>query len=343
MESLSGMGVSVQLSLRFSNNEYLKSSSIRRPSQFKHIFGFMPTNMLVSRTNRFNSIFQLQRRKFDLFHPTFFHNYYLQHIGKKPFVLTYHDCIKERFNLQQVDNSSHAQKQELLNKAAKIIAVSENTKADLLEFYDIKPEKIEVVYHATAFKNHKQPADFYLKTPEKYLLYVGSRNEYKNFLGFIKAIAPVLVKNPEIHLLCAGGGVFTENEQNIIDILNLQTQVNHFPFHTDNTLYALYQKALAFVYPSFYEGFGIPILEAFACGCPVVLSNTSCFPEVAQEAALYFNPESQEDMAAKIEEIIQNETLRKNLILKGIIRQEDFSAEKTAQQTLAVYKSILKH
>ncbi|MDR6562500.1 MULTISPECIES: glycosyltransferase family 1 protein [unclassified Arcicella] len=341
MESLVDMGVGVKLSLPFSNNEYLKNSSVRRPNEFRHIFGFMPTNMLVSRTNRLNSIVQLQKGQFDVFHPTFFHNYYLNHLKKKPFVLTYHDCIKERFNLNHIDNASHAQKQELLNKAAKIIAISENTKADLLEFYQIKPEKIEVIYHSSSFRNHQLPVGFQVKTPEKYLLYVGARNDYKNFTGFVTSIASVLHQYPDIQLLCAGGGDFNKTEHELIDSLNLQTQVKHFHFQSDDTLFYLYQNAIAFVYPSLYEGFGIPILEAFACGCPVVLSNTSCFPEVAQDAALYFNPNDKEDIADKITQIIEDKFLRKSLIEKGFNRQQNFSAEKTATQTLNVYKSIL--
>ncbi|MES2518748.1 MAG: glycosyltransferase family 1 protein [Bacteroidota bacterium] len=341
MESLSKMDVDIRLSLQFSNNEYLKSSSVRKPRQFRNIFGFMPTNMLVSRTNRFNSIYQIQRGNFDVFHPTFFHNYFLQHIGKKPFVLTYHDCIKERFNLQHIDNSSKEQKQELLNRASKIIAVSENTKADLLEFYDIAAEKIEVVYHSTIFRNHQLIHNSHLKTPDNYLLYVGARNDYKNFDGLLKSLVKVFRKHPEITLLCAGGGNFTESETKLIQKLGIEKHVSHLNFHSDNTLYELYKRAIAFVYPSFYEGFGIPILEAFACGCPVVLSNRSCFPEVAQNAALYFDPDNKDDISDKLSAIISDSSLRKTLTDNGFIRQDDFSAEKNAKQTLAVYKSVM--
>ncbi|MEA5139267.1 glycosyltransferase family 4 protein [Arcicella rigui] len=341
MESILEMGIEVKLSLPFSNNEYLKESSVHRPQGFKHIFGFMPTNMLVSRTNRLNSLVQIKRGKFDIFHPTFFHSYFLEHLGKKPFVLTYHDCIKERFNLPHLDNASHTQKQELLNRAAKIIAISENTKKDILQLYKIKAEKIEVVPLFSTFKTHQLPKNFQVKTPEKYLLYVGARNDYKNFIPFVQSIAPVLKKNSDVVLLCAGSSHFNHEELEVIKSLNLETQVKHFNFDSDDTLYYLYQKAIAFVHPSLYEGFGIPILEAFACGCPVVLSNTSCFPEVAGDAGLYFNPAKADDIAEKMEEIIQNESLRKDLVQKGYKRQNDFSPEITAAKTLAVYQSVL--
>lgn len=341
MESLSDMGVGIELALQFSNNEYLKNSTIRIPRQFRHIFGFMPTSMLVSRTNRLNSVLQIQRGNFDVFHPTFFHHYFLPHLNNKPFVITYHDCIKEKFNLDHIDNSSKIQKQELLTRASKIIAVSENTKKDMLELYEIEADKIDVVYHSTDFTRHVQPTHFHLKTPEKYFLYVGARDDYKNFDGLLKSIKPVLKKHPDVVLLCAGSGSFNEKEVSLLKTLGIENQVIHQHFYSDNTLFALYQRAIAFVYPSLYEGFGIPILEAFACGCPVILSNSSCFPEVAEDAALFFNTENKDDLSHKLEEIILNSDLRNSLINKGLNRQRAFSAEKKAKETYEVYKSIL--
>lgn len=341
MESLSEMGVNIELALQFSNNEYLKNSTIRIPRQFRHIFGFMPTSMLVSRTNRLNSILQIQRGNYDIFHPTFFHHYFLQHLNNKPFVITYHDCIKEKFNLDHIDNASKIQKQELLTRASKIIAVSENTKKDLLELYEVEADKIDVVYHSTDFTNHVQPNHFHLKTPENYFLYVGARNDYKNFDGLLKSIKPVLKKHPDVVLLCAGSGNFTEQENVMLKTLGIENQVIHQHFYSDNTLFSLYQRAIAFIYPSLYEGFGIPILEAFACGCPVILSDSSCFPEVAQDAALYFNIDNKDDLSQKLEEIISNSDLRNSLINKGLNRQKAFSAEKKAKETYKVYKSIL--
>jgi glycosyltransferase involved in cell wall biosynthesis len=122
--------------------------------------------------------------------------------------------------------------------------------------------------------------------------------------------------------------------------LKIQDAV-HFYDIDDEILYRLYQNAIAFVYPSLYEGFGIPILEAFACQCPVLLSNASCFPEVAQQAALYFEPESSISMANQMERVFQDEALRKQLIQNGNKRALDFSPEKVAQETMAVYQKVV--
>jgi glycosyltransferase involved in cell wall biosynthesis len=110
---------------------------------------------------------------------------------------------------------------------------------------------------------------------------------------------------------------------------------------TDNQLAYVYSKALAFIFPSLYEGFGIPILEAFSCGCPVLLSNKSCFPEVAQDAAIYFDPQNSESILQAIEKVLIDKKLRSEKIEKGFKRLRDFSWQKMALHTENVYKSIL--
>lgn len=340
--SLRQQHTDAKLSILLSNNEYLRHSDWFRVQSFPYLFGFMPTSMLVSQINRQWSSVQLMRGQFDVFHPTFFHDYFLKFVGRKPFVLTYHDVIKEKFGDQfgHLDNGSKDQKQRLLDRSAAVIAVSENTKRDLLDVFRIRPEKITVVHHATAFGRLSVPDTFQVATPDAYLLYVGTRNDYKNFGPFLSAVAQVLRQYPAVQLVCAGGGPFTESETQLIERLGLTGRVRPYPID-DWVLYRLYQRALAFVYPSLYEGFGLPILEAFAVGCPVVLSRASSFPEVAQDAALYFDPRSEASMRQALEAIVQNADLRESLRRRGNERQRAFAPEQVARQTLAVYERVV--
>ena len=342
MVALQKKGIKVKLSVRFSNNHYLLHSAHFPTQSYRYFLGLMPTSILFSRINRLWSSVQLSRRDYDLFHPTFFHPYFLKYIGNKPFVITYHDAIKDKFGdkFGHLDNASKEQKQILFDRANHIIAVSENTKNDLIEIFQLEPAKITVVYHATNFQELVVPDTFQIQTPASYLLYVGTRGSYKNFAPFLRAIAPILKKYSHIQLICAGGGDFNADENQLITSLDLTGQVVHY-FINDFVLYRLYQHALAFIYPSLYEGFGIPILEAFVTGCPVVLSNTSCFPEVAQDAALYFDPESEASISTQIETIILDKALRLSLRQKGYERQLAFSPEKVVNQTLEVYQRVV--
>lgn len=341
MVTLRQKDVQTKLAILFSNNAYLLESNTFRVQSFSYFLGFMPTNMLFSQVNRLWSVGQLQRNAYDVFHPTFFHPYFLKHT-KKPFVLTYHDAIKDKFGEQfgHIDNASKELKQQLLDRSAQVIAVSENTKTDLVQLFDIKPQKVTVVHHATAFQNLRVPDTFQISVPGAYLLYVGARNDYKNFIPFLKALAPTFQNYPHVQLICAGGGPFSPEETQVIQQLALTDRISQRNID-DFVLYRLYQQALAFVYPSLYEGFGIPILEAFAAGCPVVLSRASCFPEVAQDAALYFDPQSTSELQAQIERLILDDSLRQTLIQKGRERGRDFSLEKMASQTLQVYQQVV--
>lgn len=335
--------VDVDLALLFSNNDYLKNADIKKVIPFSFFLGYLKTNMMFSHINRLNSAYKLLRQDFDVFHPTYFKDYFLPFLGKKPFVITHHDVIPEKFPTQyaSLDGFDKPQKQKILDKAAKIIAVSENTKQDLLEIFNIAPEKIEVIYHSTHFSTYKTTPGFDFVTPQKYLLYIGNRENYKNFDFFVKSIAPILRKDKELCLVCGGNGSFSEMEQNLFAQLKVSDKIIHQEIANDDVLYRLYQKAVGFVYPSLYEGFGIPILEAFACGCPVVLSNCSCFPEVAQDAALYFKPDDEEHILYQVEQLLNNTELRLDLIKKGYQRLKDFSPEITAKKTLEVYKSVV--
>lgn len=301
-------------------------------SSFKHTGNF----------NLVNSVNDLKNQQFDVFVPTYYDNYFLEYIGNKPFVLTVYDMIQELYptNFKDIDHLI-VQKRNLIYKAKKIIAISENTKKDIINIYpDIDKNKIEVVYLSHSIKPMETKLN--IKIPEKYILFVGERGGYKNFDFFIKSVYPILNKDENLFVFCVGGRAFTDEESNLFNSLKIQNQlIQHTA--TDGELYTLYNKALVFVFPSLYEGFGIPILEAMASKCPVVLSNASSFPEIALDAAVYFNTNEESNLEKKISQMIYDENYRALYIEKGLENLKRFSWQKTTDECIEVYKSALTY
>lgn len=292
-----------------------------------------------------NMIFSLPKiiyGDYDLFHPTYYETYFLPFIGKKKYIVTVFDFVHEKYSTKYNKLSKRLQKnkKKLLEKATHIIAISENTKKDAINFYNIDPKKISVVYLGSSLllwdKNKK------LNLPEKYILFVGKREFYKNFKTFIQAMKSLAKKYPDLHVICAGGGDFTREEVDLLKKSQLEKIIHHHPFSNDRDLSEIYARSTLFAYPSLYEGFGIPILEAFLAGTPIAVSKSSCFPEVAGQAAVYFNPKSGNSIALAIKKLLDDEKLRKDLVKKGRDRLRSFSWEKTAKETAQVYKKILK-
>ena len=175
---------------------------------------------------------------------------------------------------------------------------------------------------------------------QKYILFVGARGGYKNFTRFIEAMHKILDRHKELHVFCAGGGAFTDEEKRFFG--EYASRI-HQAGLSDEELADAYAGAECLVFPSEYEGFGIPIMEAFACGCPVVCSEASCFPEVADEAARYFDPLNPEDMSVKILEVLDDEALRVKLIASGRERLKIFDWDKAAMETLKCYKEAIEN
>jgi glycosyltransferase involved in cell wall biosynthesis len=286
--------------------------------------------------NKQLSIELLKKQDFDVFHPTYYDDYFLEYLGNKPFVLTIHDMIHELYPEMLYDFEISGRKRDLAKKADHIIAVSENTKKDIIEILGIPEEKISVVYHANSLEEN---INIKLDIPENFILFVGDRNYYKNFLFFVRAVEPLLKEENSLKILCTGRN-FSENELVYFKNLDLLSSFIYQSVN-DDELFQLYRHAKALVFSSYYEGFGLPIIEAFEAGCPVLLSNTSCFPEIAKDAAVYFDPKSIKEIRNLIHEIINNKLLRNNLIKKGLERVKDFTWENSAQQTLEIYKNIL--
>ncbi len=273
---------------------------------------------------------------YDIFHPTYYSPYFLKSLKhrQKPFVLTIHDMTFERYPQDVLIYDRTIQHKKLLaTEADHIIAVSENTKRDVVELLGIAPEKISVVHHGFRPVSEKVTQIF-----DKYVLYVGERKGYKNFFQWLSAIRPLLVADPALKIVCTGNP-FTTSELNLFKRWNINESIIHISA-SDEELASLYSYAICFVFPSHYEGFGIPILEAFSNGCPVCLSNASCFPEVAADAALYFNPNDAQSMYDTLHELLAKESLRNELTLKGYERLKEFSLEKMVAQTCEVYRKM---
>ncbi|MDP4184157.1 MAG: glycosyltransferase family 1 protein [Bacteroidota bacterium] len=328
--------VHTEISVLFSDNVHLHDLKKERMKHLLTSRNFKGKRIVENRINKQFSIYKLNRSKYDIFHHTYFSPYFLKSL-KAPLVITVHDMILERYAQHFKEyNAERENKKQLIYKSDRIIAVSEHTRKDILELYPVNPDKISVIYHGWS-----APAPV-VKDGEfgRYLLFVGNRsNSYKNFSLFAEAVTPILMRDQSLKLICTGSP-FTPDEERFLGRLGIQDQAKAM-LVSDTLLYSLYRDALVFVYPSLYEGFGIPILEAFSNNCPVCLSAASCFPEIASDAALYFDPESKESIAQAVEKVIYDPNLSEMLRKRGSERLKLFSWKRAAAQTLEVYKSIL--
>ena len=272
---------------------------------------------------------------FDIFHLTDAHprtGTWEPMVGKRPVVATVFDLIPEIFHIKR---ETYRFRRKLIRDATHFIAISETTKRDMMRIYGVPEEKISVIHLGYLKQQENVPIDPPMPLP--YILFVGRREGYKNFKFFVEAIASLL-KTTDLKLFCTGAP-FDVAEMALFKRLGIADKVQQ-RFIEDEQMPSLFRNALAFVYPSLYEGFGIPILDAFSAGCPVILSNCSCFPEVGGDAALYFNEGDAETLRTHILNLMKDKTLRETLIEKGLKRAELFTWEKCAERTADVYRKV---
>ena len=325
------------LPMRFCENHYVTETYGGKYNTFSFPRSYRLRRRLYQPVNRFCAWRALSKCDYDIFHPTYFSPYFLGALEKnnKPFVLTVHDMVFERYPQDVLIYDRTIQHKKLLvEKAAHIIAVSENTKRDIVEILGTSPDKISVVHHGYRAVGSAAEQMF-----DNYVLYVGERKGYKNFFPWLSAVRPLLMKYPTLRIVCTGTP-FGSSEVELFAKWNISDRLVHITAN-DAQMASLYRHALCFVFPSHYEGFGIPILEAFHNGCPVCLSNASCFPEVAGDAAIYFNPHDAQSMADALQELISSPALRDDLRLRGLQRSKEFSLERMVQQTCDVYRKLL--
>jgi glycosyltransferase involved in cell wall biosynthesis len=243
----------------------------------------------------------------------------------------------------------YSRQQEMMNikaaavrRADHVICISRSTQKDLIDIYDVPEAKTSVVYLAQSLKQIPAGQPLHNGPASPFLLYVGQRHTYKNFDRLVMAFARSTLLNNDFKLVCFGGSPFTAAERELLHKSGLSEQsVIHMP-GDDAVLSDLYAHASAMVYPSLYEGFGIPLLEAMQFGCPVVCSNASSLPEVGGGAALYFDPHDAEDMAAKLEMAVSDQALATRLRAEGYVQLAKFSWLECARQTRQVYVQQLE-
>jgi glycosyltransferase involved in cell wall biosynthesis len=333
-------GVDIDLWLRRSNNAYLEGAAFMRHRHFLPARHFRGKARLLDLLNKPLCVKGLRAGNFDVFHPTYFDPYFLRAIGKKPFVLTIHDMTHELFpQLFSRRHKTAVWKKAVAGKAARILADSHNTKSDIVRLLGIAEDRIDVVYFASSLAKPDgggRDAEA-LGLRGRLILFVGVRVGYKNFARFARAVAPLLREAPDLGVICAGGGPFRRAERRFLRELGVAARFEQRDVD-DRTLASLYATAELFVFPSLYEGFGVPVIEAFGCGCPVALGRVSSFPEVAGDAAVYFNPADEASIREVVRQILEDGELRTALRAKGEAQSKKFSWAKTAEGALAAYR-----
>ena len=289
--------------------------------------------------NLFNQAYSLFAQP-DIIHETYF--------SEKPFitggkyrVVTEYDCLHEHFpELFPKDYLKTKEKKAAFQRADLVFAISHQTKKDMMQFFSIPEEKIKVTHLAADPPIPDEAIEMPDPNTRPFLLYVGIRLDHKNFQAMVRAFADSRLLMKNFDLLVFTPTPFGMEELDLFEELGFRPNQIRRESGDDTKLFGYFKTARAFVYPSLYEGFGIPPLEAMTYGCPVVCSNTSSLPEVVGDSALTFDPKNPEEMSEKMEKIALDDSLRNELIQKGYERIKLFSWQKTAEETLKYYQEL---
>lgn len=277
---------------------------------------------------------------FDVFHPTYYDPYFLDRLKGRPFVLTIHDMTHELFPEGLPDAAIVPRRKRLLaDRAAQVIAVSENTKTDAVRLMGLDPQKVTVIPHGNSLRpGAVVPQDLDVNRP--YWLYVGSRKAYKDFPVVVRALGTRQAAKRGEMLVLAGGGPVTVAEAALLRSHGLEGAWLQSDC-SEAELAGWFSHAQALLYPSRYEGFGLPLLEAMAWGCPVIAAAASCLPEVGGEAAWYFTPGDAASLTALLERL-DAPGCRDERAAAGRQREALFSWRAAVDKTLDLYESVLE-
>lgn len=351
IKGLKSKGYKIDIGVKFNKNYYLEEIL----GKVLYISKIKSLDIFLNAFNKLYNIYLLKKNKYSYFHPSSNSEYYLNYLEETKLIVTIHDMIDEKLEsifLSEVKNkieyyqkigkiwdykkNIEARKKNIF-LSKKIIAISKNTKKDILELYpEIDPDKIEVIYHGNSLEKYKLENYSNRKEDKKYILYVGARNFlHKNFENFIYGISRILLEK-DMYLICIGGGKFSPEENIMLKKLEINERVFQENVNDDKLIEA-YKGAEIFVSPSLYEGFGMPLVEAMYCNCPMAISNTSCYPEIAEEGAIYFNPYNRDEIYEQCKKLIENQELRKRIKINQKERIKFFNWEETVEKTLQVY------
>ena len=268
----------------------------------------------------------------------------------QPFIVTVHDLARCCFNF---DRESVSEKMLLnldkryIKQANQIIAISENTKNDLVSYLKIPESKISVIYNGVdhnVFKPYRVRPYHVRLHYRQYILYVGSERRRKNLGRLFESFAALKREFPDLMLVKVGSPgrckEFRSQTLKTLSRLGITEDVIFVDHISEKDLAYYYSSATLLAYPSLYEGFGLPPLEAMACGCPVVTSNTSSLPEVVGEAGIMLNPYDTRSLVQAMRQVLTDSELRDSMVRKGLEQSKKFSWESTAELTLQVYNKV---
>lgn len=328
-------GVTIETPFRYVLNEHLAEAYASRYRQLPRPYR-LPVRPFLDVLNR-------SRRRtaaaVDLVHHTYYRASHLADYPGAARVCTIYDMIPELFPDLFPLGNPHREKQEFTEACDAILCISETTKKDLVRIYGEADKPTIVTYLGV-------DARFFARSREAplldhpYVLFVGARKGYKNFSLLAHAFSRLNGHAHDLRLVCVGGGAFTPNESDLLTSLNIRQRAHQFS-PTDATLPSFYAQASVFCFPSRYEGFGLPLVEAFAAGCPVAIADTPCLVEIADDAAEVVDPDDAAQLAETLQRMVFDQALRDRLIAAGRSRASDFTWQSTARKTANAYRDVL--
>jgi len=281
----------------------------------------------------------LERRRADVVHTTFYLPHGLSSARGTKRVVTVYDMIPERLPNTRRRLDLLTLKRRYIESADHVICISQATKNDLLEIYGAYETPTTVV-HLGVDTRFNPDVPRVPGFPEKYVLFVGHRGQYKDASTLMRAFAQIAGDFPEHQLLFAGGGNVTKEERALLNALGIQGRTLQYDL-PDETMPSAYAHAAAFAFPSRFEGFGLPVLEAMACGTPTALASGTSLPEVGGSAARYFRPGDHLELAEQLATILCDPEEAHRMAMAGIEHARGFTWNRTAQQTADVYRQVL--